>query len=123
VGHFEFALDKLLEDAETVEAGHLDVEEDEVGIVFLDEVDGVKAILSLGEEIDFGKAFQEEREFVAGGLFVVHDDCVDRHGGNKLSIAWAYNQWRAVRGEWREMRVERRKSARVCEADGRNRVK
>ena len=80
VGDFEFALDELLEDAEAVEAGHLDVEEDEVGTVFFDEIDGVETVFAVGEEIDFGKGFQEKGEFVAGGLFVVDDDGVDGHG-------------------------------------------
>lgn len=79
VGDFEFALDELLEDAETIEAGHLDIEEDEVGIVFLDEVDGIETVFALSEEMDFGETFEEEGEFFAGGLFVVHDDGVDGH--------------------------------------------
>ena len=71
---------KFLEDAEAVEAGHLDVEEDEVGIVLLDEVDGIEAVFALGEKMDFGEGFEEEGEFFAGGLFVVNDDGVDGHG-------------------------------------------
>ena len=74
VWDFQFAFNELLEDAETVEAWHLDVEEDQVGIVFLDEVDGVEAVLALGDEVDFRKSFQEEGEFIPGGLFVVNDD-------------------------------------------------
>ena len=37
VGHFRFAFDEFLEDAEAVEAGHLYVEENQIGRVLLDE--------------------------------------------------------------------------------------
>lgn len=57
VRDFELALNEFLEDAETVEAGHLDIEEDEVGIVFLDEIDGFEAVFALGEEVDFREGF------------------------------------------------------------------
>ncbi len=80
VRDFEFALDEFLEDAEAVEAGHLDVEEDEVGRVFLDEVHGFEAVFALAEEIDFGKGFEKEGEFFTSGFFVVDDDGVDGHG-------------------------------------------
>jgi hypothetical protein len=79
MGNFELALNELLEDPEAVEAGHLDIEEYEVGTVFLDKVDGVEAVFALGENVDVGKAFEEESEFLASGFFVVHDDGVDRH--------------------------------------------
>jgi hypothetical protein len=81
VGHFSFAFDEFLEDAEAVEAGHFYVEKNQVGDVFLDEVNGFDAVFSLADEIYFGKTFEEESEFVAGGLFVVDDDGVDGHGG------------------------------------------
>ncbi len=87
VRDFEFALDEFFEDAETIEAGHLHVEKDKVGGMFFDEVDGVEAIFALAEEIDFGEGFEEEGEFFASGLFVVDDDGVDGHGGERLSIA------------------------------------
>ena len=80
VRNFDFALDEFLQDAETVEAGHLDVEEDEVGVVFFDEVDGFEAVFALADEGDFGESFEEEGEFFARGLFVVDDDGVDGHG-------------------------------------------
>jgi len=79
VRDFEFALDELLEDAEAIEAGHLDVEEDEVGIVLFDEVDGVETVFALGQELDFGERLEEEGEFFAGGFFVVNDDGGDGH--------------------------------------------
>ncbi len=84
VGDFEFALDEFLEDAEAIEARHLDVEEDEVGGVFLDEVDGFEAVFALADEGDFGEGFEKEGELLAGGFFVVNDDGVDGHGEEKV---------------------------------------
>jgi hypothetical protein len=84
VGNFEFAFDELFQDTETVKAGHLDIEENEVGGMFFDKVDGFKAVLALAKEIDFGKGFEEEGEFVASRFFVVDDDGVDRHGREKF---------------------------------------
>ena len=52
--------------------------------MFLDEVDRFQAVFALAEEIDFGEGFEEESEFFAGGLFVVDDDGVDRHGREKF---------------------------------------
>ena len=83
VGNFKFALDEFLEDAEAVEAGHLDVEKDEVGVVFFDEVDGFEAVFALADDGDFGEGFEEEGEFFACGLFVVDDDGVDGHWGER----------------------------------------
>jgi len=80
VGDFEFAFDEFFEDAEAVEAGHLDVEEDQVGVVFFDEVDGFEAVFALADEGDFGEGFEKEGEFFAGGFFVVDDDGADGHG-------------------------------------------
>jgi hypothetical protein len=94
VRDFELALDEPFEDAEAVEAGHLDIEEEQVGGMLLDEVDGFEAVFALGEEIDFGEGFEEEGEFLASGLFVVDDDGVDGHGRvAKSSIEGGRSEW------------------------------
>lgn len=93
VGDFQFALDEFLEDAEAVEAGHLDIEENEVGIVFLDEIDGVETVFALGEEMDFREAFEEEGELLASGLFVVDDNGVDGHGRAKCEYNAGRKDW------------------------------
>jgi len=79
VGNLHFALGELLQDAEAVEAGHLYIEENQVGRMFLDEADGLEAIFSLGDQMDFRKRFEKEGEFLTGGLFVVNDKRVDGH--------------------------------------------
>ena len=76
-----FALDEFFEDAETVEAGHLDVEKNEVGGMFFNQTDGFEAVFALRDEINLGKGFEEKSEFVPGGLFVVDDEGVDGHWG------------------------------------------
>ncbi len=80
VRDFEFALDELFEDAEAVEAGHLHVEEEQVGGMLFDEIDGFEAVFALGLEMDFGEGFEEEGQLFTSGLFVVNDDGVDGHG-------------------------------------------
>ncbi len=44
--------DEALEDGEAIEAGHLDVEEDDIGLVGADKLDGFDAIATLGDYFD-----------------------------------------------------------------------
>ena len=44
--------------------------------MFLDQGEGFQAVLALGDDVHLGEALQQEREFVARGAFVVHDDCI-----------------------------------------------
>jgi len=67
-------------DAEAMEAGHLDVEEDQIRDVFFDEIDSFHAVFALREEIDLREGFEEESELFASRLFVVNDDGVNGHG-------------------------------------------
>ena len=57
VRDFKFALHEFLEDAEAIESGHLDVEKDEVGVVFLDEVEGFDAIFAVAEDVNLREGF------------------------------------------------------------------
>jgi hypothetical protein len=61
----------------------LDIEKDQVRIVLADEVDAFEAVLALGHNLDVTYVFQQEGKFVAGKLFIVHDDCGQRH-----SFSW-----------------------------------
>jgi hypothetical protein len=47
--------------------------------MFLDQGERFDAILALADEMDIRKTFQKVRQFVARGLFVVDDECVDSH--------------------------------------------
>jgi hypothetical protein len=62
----------------------LHVEEEEIRGMLFDEIDGFEAVFALGEEINFGKGFEEEGQLFASGLFVVDDDGVDGHGGDQV---------------------------------------
>jgi hypothetical protein len=96
VRYLELAFDELFEDAEAIEAGHLNVEEDEVRTVFLDEIDGFDAVFALGQEIDFGEGFEEEGEFLASRFFVVDDDGGDGHGRRRsIPRVRRSDEWRA----------------------------
>src|SRR5690348_3033680 len=83
----QFFLDDFFEDAEAVEAGHLHVEEDEVGRVLLDQVHGFEAVLPLSDERDFWKRLQQVGELLARGLFVVDDERVDGHDSRSSCTA------------------------------------
>ncbi len=48
--------------------------------MFFNQVHSLKAILPLAYQVDFWKCFQQERELVTGGFFVVNDERIDGHG-------------------------------------------
>ena len=76
---FRLAVHQLLDHAEAIEARHLNIEEYEVWRVLLDKREGFDSVLALADKVHLGKTLQQEREFVARGLFVIHDECVNRH--------------------------------------------
>ena len=39
-------------------------------------------VLALGHDIHVADVFQQEGKFVAGKLFIVHDDCGQRHSNS-----------------------------------------
>ena len=47
--------------------------------MLLDQRDGFQAVFPLRDQVDLGKALQQEREFVARRPFVVDDHGVDSH--------------------------------------------
>ncbi len=65
------AIDEPLNDGETVLAGHLHIEKDQIGMVFVDEVDGLNAVRALGNHIHVADGIEQILELVAGQLFVV----------------------------------------------------
>lgn len=69
--------DKLAEDAEAIEAGHFDIEEDNVGAFVLDEGEGFEAVAGLADNRDVGEPLEEKDKLIASGLLVVHYE-----GGN-----------------------------------------
>ena len=71
--------EEFFEDAEAVEAGHLDIEEDDVRGVEADEVDGLDAVGAGGEDFDLGGGVEEVLELLAGERFVIDDEGAE-HG-------------------------------------------
>ena len=113
-----FAFEKLFDHAEAVEAGHLDVEEDQVRVVLFDQGEGFEAVLALGDDVHLGKAFEQEREFVARRPFVVNDDSVHGHAG-RLERVYAAREGAATgcvhgRGRLARWRVWGRIFAPFC---------
>jgi hypothetical protein len=49
--------------------------------------------------VHLGKTFQEEGELVAGGLFVVYDECIDRHDASGNGRG-QYMRTRRLRSTW-----------------------
>ena len=82
LGQDYFLVEQFLDDAKAIEARHLHVEKDQVGIVFANEIDAFEPIFALGHDVHVADIFQQKGEFVTGKLFVVHDDCGQRHSNS-----------------------------------------
>ena len=68
------AVDEPLNHGKAVLPGHLDIEKDEIGMVFIDKVDGLNAVRSLGDDVDVADGIEQILQLVAGQLFVVDDE-------------------------------------------------
>ena len=78
---FAFAqLNQFFEHREAIEARHLDVEKNHVGMMGADEVDGFDAVLALAEHVDAAGGIEEVFKLLAGQLFIVDDEGGDGHG-------------------------------------------
>src|ERR1019366_1165590 len=60
--------------AHAIQARHVDVQKYQLGLQLLDDLDGLETIGTSGDNFDFGEVFQQERELVAGELFIIHDN-------------------------------------------------
>ena len=67
-------LDELLEHGESVEAGHLHIEKDEVGLVLADELDGLDAVCALGHDFDAAGGVEQILQLFARELLIVDDE-------------------------------------------------
>ncbi len=70
---------QLLDDRKSIQAGHLHVEKNKVGVVFLDQVYGFNAVGSLGHDLDAADRVEQVLQLVAGQLFVVDNERGKRH--------------------------------------------
>jgi hypothetical protein len=85
-GFRTIAIDEPLNDGEPVLAGHLHVEKDEIGMVFVDEIDGLNAVRALGNDIYIPDGIEQVLELVASQLFVIDNERGDGHEGPKLRL-------------------------------------
>ncbi len=62
------------QDAEAVEAGHLDVQKQQIRTQVIDGLDGLEAIFALGDDLDFLFLGQLLPDPLARQLLVVHEN-------------------------------------------------
>ncbi len=74
------AIDESLNDSEPVLAGHLHIEKDKIGMVLVDEVDGLNAVGALGNHVHVAHRIEQVFELVAGQLFIVDNERGNGHG-------------------------------------------
>src|ERR1700686_586613 len=72
-GEWDLLVQELLDDPKAVKPGHLDIQENQVWIVFFDEVHGFEAVFALSNDIDVAGALEQIRKLIAGELLIVHD--------------------------------------------------
>ncbi len=80
---------QLLDDAEAVQSGHLDVQEHDVRLQGLDQFDGFQAVAPGGQDLDFGKFLEQKRQLFARQALIVNQDrrdCAGRAGCHKMLV-------------------------------------
>jgi hypothetical protein len=66
-------------DVKTAGAGHLDVEQHEIGRQLGDPFSSLDAVPGIADDLDVGVRGQQLPQPLTRGLFVVHEQCSDRH--------------------------------------------
>src|SRR3984957_14473901 len=97
-----FALEQLLEHGEAIQARHLHIEKYHVGMVRTNEVDGLNAILPLGDDLDSAHRIQEVFELFARKPFIVDDQ---RSHCHVVRARFEYRSKRVVQ-DWKARRRE-----------------
>ena len=99
------------EDFETIELRHLDVEENEVGVEFIDGFHGLEAVGAFGDDFEVGVGGDEFAKDGAGEFLVVDDDGADFRRGVHESVVLSAGKSMVTR-KWLSSRVTA-KAARV----------
>ena len=81
-------LHQPLDHREAVEAGHLDVEEDEIGLVGLDRAYRLAAVRAGLDDLDVVMRLQAQLQALDGQRLVVDQDRADRHFGSSGASTW-----------------------------------
>ena len=82
-GQARFLFQQLLDDAESVETGHLHVQKYELRLERADHPDGFRAVLPLRDHFHVRETFEEECEFVARRLFIIDNQRRQLHGSHR----------------------------------------
>lgn len=86
-----------VQDPESVEAIHVDVEDDDVWFMLGDGAQGLGAVLRFGNDYYFPAPFQEHAHDAAHGVVVVDDEGA-YHVGSVGLYAFARRKWLLVHG-------------------------
>ncbi len=96
-------LHHTLDHAEPVEPGHLDVEEDQIGLFRLDLADRLAPVGAGVDDFHIGKFLETERQPLDGELFIIDEDGANGHARfliqpapNVPARAGRFGAWDAV---------------------------
>jgi hypothetical protein len=65
----------VLKHFEATAAGHLDVEEEQIGLVAFEQVFGLVGVAGFGDDLHFRMSGEKAAELLARNAFVVYDEC------------------------------------------------
>ncbi len=74
VRRLDLVFAQTADNAEAVEAGHLDIEKGQGGIELFDQVESFEAVGGGADHFDIADLFEQEAQFFAGELFIVGND-------------------------------------------------
>src|SRR5688500_4207797 len=81
-------LHQALDDGKAVEAGHLDVEEDQIGLVGLDGADRLATVRAGVDDLDVVMGLESKLQALDGERLVVDQNRTDGHLGSSASSNW-----------------------------------
>ena len=76
---WDLALHHFACDFEAILAGHGEIEDDEVGLVFGDDIQGVDAVGGFGDDFEIGTVAKDETNALADDVVIVDDDYAPGH--------------------------------------------
>ena len=85
-------VDEFSNRAEAVEAGHVNIHEDQVGVMGLDAFERFQAVAGRPDDFDVSEGFQQESELIASQFFIVNDQGRQRRGGRCLLLFFGHRR-------------------------------
>ena len=95
------SLQQFLEHGKTVKTWHLHIQKHHIRMVSANQVDGLDAVLALGDDLDSSRGIQKVFELLARKPFIVDDQRSHRHVIGALRSDYEYRE----RGKQRSMRA------------------